>query len=66
MVHKNPPLTALNDAYRADNAQRRDEADETIGAVVSALRGGAAGRRTQKPLAPHHIAAAQGQQSRGR
>lgn len=50
---KNPPLTALNQAYREAEAKRREEIGETLEVAQSAFRTALTarnGRRMQKPL----------------
>ena len=52
--HRNPPLAALNKAYRAeDDAERRKRAS-VVERATNAIRGafGNGARRTQKPLRP--------------
>ena len=52
---QNPPLADLNRAYREADAERRDEAEESVTAASLALRNSLCGervmsRRVQKPL----------------
>lgn len=53
--HINPPLGSLNRAYMDDQAKKREDNNEIVDRVVSAVRQIPGGRRMQKPLAPHFI-----------